>query len=406
MSAQCPKSNQEARKAAKGYFQLIGAGEPFRLLFPIGAFLGIVGVMMWPLFVWKWTSMYPGQFHARVMIEGFLSSFVFGFLGTALPRLLGFKRVSLRETLMISAGLVVAVFFQLMGNMFWGDLIFWLTLTGFLGLVGYRTVKMRTDMPPPSFMLALLGLLCAWMGVGVQLLMLSGASIPEWAFSLSRLMFYQGYILFPILGVGAFLMPRFFGLPNHQNFPESISIPQGWASQAGFALLCGAMMMTGFILEALSFDRLGHVFVAVAILVFFLKSVPIHRAEGKQGSLALGLKLSLTSVILGYGLMAIFPQRSISFLHLIFVSGFSLVTLIIASRVVLGHSGQAVKFNSRMKSIITLIILLIIAMLTRVSADWTPSIQWTHYAYAAVTWVAGVVVWTIAILPGVSRAGD
>jgi uncharacterized protein involved in response to NO len=406
MSLQCPKSNHEARKAAQGYFQLVGAGEPFRLLFPIGASLGIVGVMMWPSFIWKWTSLYPGQFHARVMIEGFLSSFVFGFLGTALPRLLGFKRVSLWETMMISAGLVAAVLFQLMGNMFWGDLIFWLTLTGFLGLLGYRTIKMRTDIPPPSFVLALLGLVCAWMGLGVQLLMLSGVSIPETAFSLSRLMFYQGYILFPILGVGAFLMPRFFGLPNHQSFPESISIPKGWTSQAGFALLCGAVMMTGFILEALNYARWGYACRTVAILVFFLKSVPIHRAEGKQGSLALGLKLSLASVILGYGLMAIFPQRSISFLHLIFVSGFSLVTLVIATRVVLGHSGQAAKFNIRIKSIITVIIFLIIAMLTRVSADWTPSIQWTHYAYAAVTWAAGVIVWMIAILPGVSRAGD
>jgi uncharacterized protein involved in response to NO len=104
--------------------------------------------------------------------------------------------------------------------------------------------------------------------------------------------------------------------------------------------------------------------------------------------------------------MAIFPQRAFSFLHLIFISGFSLITLMIATRVVFGHSGQSMKFDSRMKSIIAVIILLVIAMLTRVSADWTPSIQWTHYAYAAVTWAAGALVWMLAILPGVARSDD
>lgn len=55
-------------------------------------------MMIWPLYVWKVTSVYPGMPHARIMIEGFLGCFVTGFLGTALPRLLGVPKVSLLET--------------------------------------------------------------------------------------------------------------------------------------------------------------------------------------------------------------------------------------------------------------------------------------------------------------------
>ena len=48
----------------KGYIQLIAAGEPYRLLFPIGALIGIFGVMMWPLFVWIRRKLSPSKLAA------------------------------------------------------------------------------------------------------------------------------------------------------------------------------------------------------------------------------------------------------------------------------------------------------------------------------------------------------
>src|SRR6187402_2690292 len=62
--------------------------EPFRVLFPLATLLGISGVSLWPLYFSGLHKFYPGQMHARLMIEGFLAGFVLGFLGTALPRLL------------------------------------------------------------------------------------------------------------------------------------------------------------------------------------------------------------------------------------------------------------------------------------------------------------------------------
>src|SRR6188768_3977551 len=94
------------QSTASGYWTLVAAGEPFRVLFPLGAAIGIFGVLLWPLFVWNLTPLYPGQIHARIMIEGFLASFVIGFVGTALPRLLGAPRLTIFETLGFAAALI------------------------------------------------------------------------------------------------------------------------------------------------------------------------------------------------------------------------------------------------------------------------------------------------------------
>jgi hypothetical protein len=44
--------------------------EPFRLFFPVGLTLGIVGVSLWPLYYAGLITLYPATAHARLMIEG------------------------------------------------------------------------------------------------------------------------------------------------------------------------------------------------------------------------------------------------------------------------------------------------------------------------------------------------
>src|ERR1051325_3712515 len=71
--------------------------EPFRIFFPAGALLGVIGVSLWPLFYFGGGVAYPNIAHARLMIEGLMGSFIFGFLGAAGPRLTGAPHFSLPE---------------------------------------------------------------------------------------------------------------------------------------------------------------------------------------------------------------------------------------------------------------------------------------------------------------------
>lgn len=387
-----------------GYWRLIAAGEPFRLLFPVGAAIGVAGVLMWALYAWKITTMYPGQFHARVMIEGFLTAFVMGFLGTALPRLLDVPRLTWQEAWGFACAVLWVSWLQMSGQMFLGDQFFFLTLLSFVLVLGVRGFLFRKDVPPPAFVLVALGMLSALTGSAVQMIAaISPALLPEWGMPLGRLLLYQGYLLFPIMGIGAFLLPRFFGMPGRQGFPESLSIPAGWLRRAAFALGCGGVVMAGFVVEAQGMSRLGNALRALGVLIYFFREIPVHQAKIGGGSLVLGLRLALFSIPFAYVLMAVWPAYRLSFLHVLFITGFSLLTFIVSTRVILGHSGQSARFRARIWSVLFLTALFAMAMLTRVSADWMPASSLHHYAYAALTWAAGVVAWAIFILPGVLR---
>lgn len=390
-----------AQPVAPGWWQLVAAGEPFRLLFPLGTVLGLLGISLWPLYVYQGIEVYPGILHARIMICGFLTAFVIGFLGTALPRLLDVPRFTGGNAITFGGLLSVAAASYWCGWVAVGDGI---TLVTLLALVSalLRRARKRKDIPPPGFTLVAMGMLCAVLGTALFLIQSQFPSrFPAELYSMARLLLYQGYLLLPIMGIGAFLLPRFFGLPNRQSFPESLAPPPGWWPRAAFALACGGAVITSFIFESLGFFRLGFALRAIAVATYILREVPVHKADFGGGPLALSLRISLIALPVGYALMAIWPEWMMTLNHIIFITGFSLTTFIVASRVVLGHSGQSHRFRAPSRAIMTLLILMILALLTRLSADWLPDVRLTHYAYAAITWMVATIVWAIAILPSV-----
>jgi len=400
------RSKRTAGDAAKGYWRLVGEGEPFRLLFPLGAAIGVFGVMMWPLFLWNVISVYPGLPHARIMVEGFLGCFVTGFLGTALPRLLGVPKVSIFETTGFAAALALTVWLQYSGRTIWGDLLFFCTVFTLVFLLGVRTL-FRKDTPPPAFVLVAMGLLSALTGsFGLAVSQATPGLMPSWLQPLAKLLLYQGFILLPVMGIGAFLLPRFFGLPNRQSFPESLALPRGWKPRAAFAAMCGLAVVVSFAIEVAGFPRCGYALRAGAVLVYFFREVPVHQAGFGGGSLALGLRIALFAIPLGYVLLAIMPERTFTFLHVVFITGFSILTFTVATRVVLGHSGQSEKFRASLWPVLILCALIVLAMLIRVTADWLPEVQMSHYAYAAVAWISGVLIWAACILPGITKADE
>lgn len=75
--------------------------EPFRVFFPIGALLAVLGVALWPLYYAGALVEYPSILHARLMVEGFMASFIIGFLGTAGPRITSAPYFSRSELLLL-----------------------------------------------------------------------------------------------------------------------------------------------------------------------------------------------------------------------------------------------------------------------------------------------------------------
>lgn len=388
-----------------GYWPLLAAGEPFRLMFPVGTLIGIFGVLLWPLFHWGAWPWYPGPPHARIMVEGFMAAFVIGFLGTALPRLLEIRRVGLWESVVAALAVIAITIAHALGKTAAGDTGFVVLLVAFAALLAFRARK-RRDTPPPAFILVFFGMLSGISGATIQAVVIHGlADPPMILLTLSRLLLYQGFILFPVMGVGAFLLPRFFGMKTRQSFPTSRELPPGWGKACLFATACGLIVLAGFLVEAAGLARLGWCLRAAGFVGFFLREMPLWRASAK-GSLSTALLCAVISIPLGYLLMAVIPTHAAGLFHITAISGFGLLTFAVASRVLLGHGGRADRFHTVIRPIRWLTGLMLLAMATRVSADWMPHIQMSHYAYASLTWIVAAAVWAIAMLPLARRADE
>lgn len=373
--------------------------EPFRLFFPAAVLVGVAGVALWPLHFGGVVQFYPGQPHARLMAYGFFGGFMIGFLGTALPRLLSAPALRLGETVLLLGlyGLMSGAL--LLGRTTLGDVLF-LLLFGVFSILLLSRFLRRSDLPPPSFVLVLLALACGVAGaiLSIRLVALEDAFFLA---ALQHLLAYQGFLLLPILGVGAFLLPRFFGWPSRHDFPESRTPPPGWTGQALVALAAGLLIVGSFWIEAAGWVRLGPGLRLVVSLLYLAREVPIYRATARGNAPAAVLRVAVVLLLGGFLATVLFPVYRISLLHMTLIGGFALITLTVASRVVYGHSGNLPRLMQKNRWLWWTTGLMILAMATRVSGDLWPKVLVSHYNYGAAVWIVAILLWSLYVLPKV-----
>lgn len=364
--------------------------EPFRVFFLSGILFSIAGVALWPLFYAGLLGFYPGISHARVMIGCFGGAFVFGFLGTAGPRILAAPRLTpweLAGLFLLHLGSGVC---HLLALTVWGDRLFLVLLMGFCAALGARLIFFRRNLPPPALLLAGTGLLCGLAGTALWLHpgSLSTASLHR----LAGLLLYQGFLLGPIMGVGVFLFPRLLG----GDFGEPAPGP---ATRRALlhTLLAAAALLLSFGVEVWADQRAGQWLRAVAF-VLALAQVRWRRAPDAPppGTLASALRVwCLPLALLGLIAPGFAYSRHVALDHLLFVGGFGLLCVIVASRVIFGHSGELPGFARKSWPARSIVFLIVLSALTRASADFKASIQLSHYQYAAWSWIIAAVAWLL-----------
>jgi uncharacterized protein involved in response to NO len=84
-------------------------------------------------------------------------------------------------------------------------------------------------------------------------------------------------------------------------------------------------------------------------------------------------------------------------MHLLFIAGFSLLTLLISTRVSFAHSSKATDAETRARGILIFTGVLLLAMVTRVTAILWPNIYFHHLGYAAILWILGLAIWAYTL---------
>lgn len=369
------------------------AAEPFRVFFPLGLLASAVGVLLWPAFFHGWIPYHPLEAHARWMILGFGASFITGFLGTAGPRLLGSPPWS-RFELWFHVTMAIAVMACLAFNRIApADLLAGLWLLGVLKSLLFRVFVGRRDVPPPGLPLAILGLAGASLsGITLGLsghLDLSSATLQFW-----RLLYFQGLLWLPILGVAPYLLPRFFGRKSLHSFDESLTIPTGWTRPFLESTAAGLLLIGSFAVEAWVGGRAGMFLRAAVVGIHLVRWVPGLVSWSKVNGLGLALRWVLPCAAGGWLLAGWFLPLRIGTLHLMFIGGAGLLMLVAATRIVLGHNERHDRLASPLRWFHAVWGLLLFTAATRLTSDFVPNVRITHFAYAAILWILVLAFWS------------
>jgi len=371
--------------------------EPFRLFFPVGVLWGIVGVALWPLFFAGALGYYPSLAHPRLMIDGFAAFFIFGFMMTAGPRLLGAPAFGAKCICMIFGLACLSNLAFTFNQLVLGDTLFALATLALL-FKAYRAYCARTDMPPPGFPLAALGLICAC--AGSSLLALTASVWPNaTAYTLGKVLLFQGFTLLPIIGVGAFFFPKIIGGTNRHDFPETMTPSEdwqrrfrhSWITAIGFALSVG-IELAGHLTAA-------YILRTVTLMAYLLTQLPWIEFRRKERMHGLQLIFALSTIAIGLIGAAFFPGYKVAWLHAYFFVGLTGTIFLVSLRVVFGHSGRPDLIRKSVKIFAWVIGTLILAASTRMVADFRPDLRTTHYIYASALWLICAIVWLVFVAP-------
>jgi uncharacterized protein involved in response to NO len=335
-----------------------------------------------------------------MMVEGFMGAFVFGFLGTALPRLTGTSRFSRVELGIFIVLLLGAVGLHIGQQYVLGDAVFLGLLLLFALRMGWR-FSQRSDAPPPSFALVAFGFANAIAGTVLLLAGVAGVGDMRWP-ALGLLLLYEGFVLYLVLGVGGFLLPRFLGVLARVDASEARETSKQWKAHAVFAAAIGVVLLTSFFVEVFAvMPKLAGVMRFLAAAAFLGVEILFGRSTVPSVTVTRCLRVALLLLLLGVLFPVIWPMQRVAGLHIVFIGGFTLITFTVATRVVLGHSGKGHLVMQPLPFLRVAAGLLVIAAILRAVGDFQWALRGRLLEGASYCWMFAAAVWSWRVLPNV-----
>ena len=372
-------------------------GDPYRIFFPLGVLLGTAGVSIWLLYWLGLTAGYSGRAHAFVQIEGFLYSFIAGFLLTAIPRFTG-TTVPSRATQYVLAAMVLAtaVAFELQGFAA-GHTLFLLVHATVIALAVQR-VRRRRSAPPEGFALVGIGMLAGLVAAVINVAVALGAMPVEWDM-LGRRLLTEGMVLLLVLGVGGFLGPRLMGFaplpePPRVAIATAVRRPPLFAGRkaavyasAGLVIALSVVLEYGLKMPAMAFAR------AAVATASILATIKTWLPPAVRTTLAWCIWSAHWLIMAGLWLEALAPAYRVDLLHVVFMGGFTLLILAVGTRVTLSHGGHALSAERRSWPLRIGIATGLFALLARIGAAFAPEHFFAHLGIAALAWIVGMLLW-------------
>ncbi|MFN7953209.1 MAG: NnrS family protein [bacterium] len=363
--------------------------EPFRIFFPLGVGIAWVGLSQWVFFPFGWPKAYACDLHGFIQMQAFTMAFAFGFLFTALPRRTQSAPPSRAELSATTALLVLVTLAGLFAQrvaMMLGYFALFALLTRFALMRLLGSAARRR--PPAAFALVPIAALQGLIG---PLLVIAGPRVNmlPWLYPLGRLFIEQGVFLCLIVGIGGLVLPLVGGWPP----PADLGSSPRESRRALLFAAAGLVIVGSEIAEALGAFRAGPIVRGLVVALGLALGGGAWRAPKKSGLHRRLVWLAMWLTPLGVLLSGLLPGLRVASLHVLFIGGYSLMCLAVATHVSYAHlpgleslmltSHRAVKWMGG---------LVIVALLGRTAADVSHT-YYQHLSSAAAAWIIGSAVW-------------
>lgn len=351
--------------------------DPYRFFFPLGILFLIIGSLVWIPSIWT-EDFYPSQWHHFLMINGFIYSFIGGFLFTAVPRFSSSFFLKKWE-LVLFTSLYFLFFVKLPLGAYILGLLQSITILLFL----LRRIVYRKQNPPHTFVFIFLGLaMNAFFNI---------CFLGDWSpLGMETMNDFLPIVLI-ILGVGGRLVP---GILGHKEIVmkqrSQYERPAPMYKVIPFHVY---LMMVLFIASLYLPSDYSFILYLILSLIWGFFFCHLHKAPREKTSLTWGIWSASWMLILSFVLKVFMGVDDPHITHFLFVGTFFTLTLLVATRVLVAHSNQGKELENS-KVLIWFVGLSYLAMLTRVSVVFMPDQFFTHLGYASGTLLIAFGIWS------------
>ncbi len=338
------------------------------------------GALLWLPQMWSQES-YPVVAHRYLMINGFCSFFIAGFLMTAVPK---FSETPSAHPLEVS-GFTFIAFIGLFFSFYNQEALSYMA-SGFTGLIlllfFLRRLITKKINPPYSFIFIFIGLIF-WI--------FSSFMCAYKPLDTYKDLHSQGAILAIILGVGSRLVP---GILGHVDIVQSqrklYETKKAYLKTIPFWFL---LLIFIFILSYFLTNSFGSLLRFLTVFSIALSYWKIYKFPADKTALTWSLWFSCWLIVVSFFISLIWPGGGIHVSHAFFLGGIVLLSLLIATRVLQSHGIKDKKVENY-KVLYVISFLIFLAGATRVSAILMPEHYLHHLGYGSMTLVLAVLIWT------------
>lgn len=320
--------------ALKNKFPL---SDPYRMFFPLGLLGGLVGLSLWLLFQARLINFYPRYHHGHLMFLVMLWSFVCGFLMTAIPKMTGSFPTQKFEAWITGTLIVVQASVVLLHQTKVSAFVFLFQIL-FLMYFVLRRFLVKKIIPFEGFYFVPFAFAQA----------LTGTLYFIFSEAPNTTLFYnfvgKAFIMNLIVGVGSRLVPVISKAPNAL-MPDV----QTKAQNQIMVLSLAVGLNLGMLLESLSYlPTLGVGLQFLCVVIISIKFFKIFKKPLMFSVLGVGLKSGIL-FLWTYYILKLVGDYSVAAEHFLYIGVFLLITLMVASRVMLAHGGHSMTYEMNSK---------------------------------------------------------